>query len=90
MKRGITKKKENLTEQLIHFNLFFNAGAMGRNMQRRSVINPQNAFTHVSMFVKYSIFFFNFFFMIIGALFIGVGSYGIHERYLVLYHSFIL
>ena len=34
--------------------------------------------THVSRFVKYTLFFFNFFIMLIGSFVIGIGGYAIH------------
>ena len=41
--------------------------------------------THVSRFVKYTMFFFNFFIMLIGAFVIGIGGYAIHAGYVIKY-----
>ena len=41
--------------------------------------------THVSRFVKYTMFFFNFFIMLIGSFVIGIGGYAIHAGYVIEY-----
>lgn len=48
--------------------------------QHRSVYQPpeDDDFTHVSSFVKYTLFFWNFFIMMIGSLIVGIGVYAVH------------